>query len=506
MSGNTPTTQPHAALAVPEVLLEILENLSSEDLFNMAQTCKDWTGPALETRWKTGRIKLSRLLSVLVPLAEIVDGAKPMTGDRQAHLEEKYASKVKWLELDITLNWNVLDTIEELQRSYGRPICRQLSRLDINPNFGSDWHVTPGSHSQLYTTLLDIVVTPELKEVTTNYITTEITSMLSCRAPHIRHLTVCSESFNCSNFTSLKSFTYKGDLSTVDFITLASLPSLGILDVSWERDIEVHEAPDITAFTFPALYHLSVTKCPADFEVTFMKAIIPALRILHFTVHAPIAVLLHILKTSPLLEDLYIRVRGSPKALKLPRHEKIQRLVLMSSGGDMEGDWDPVGGPFPDLRDLTLCHNGADLLTTWHIFASLGTKSGCQLQRLNIHHRVHISGFPPSQTGPKHTPLSSLKVLNFRWLEIQKEDIDPFTRYLTMLCPNLEKLEIGDFFELFVMGSPVQGRATKQNRRSRQVMVLPADNTVLIRKFFEFQASRRAIEDTISTGTGGTLP
>lgn len=64
----------YPALAVPEVLLAILEKLSSKDLFSMALACKDWIEPALETRWRTGRIKISRLLATSIPLDDKLYG------------------------------------------------------------------------------------------------------------------------------------------------------------------------------------------------------------------------------------------------------------------------------------------------------------------------------------------------------------------------------------------------------------------------------------------------
>lgn len=65
----------YPALAVPEVLLEIFETLSSKDLFRMALTCKDWTELALETLWRTAQIKLSHLLLTVAPLTEALHGA-----------------------------------------------------------------------------------------------------------------------------------------------------------------------------------------------------------------------------------------------------------------------------------------------------------------------------------------------------------------------------------------------------------------------------------------------
>ncbi|KAG9033374.1 hypothetical protein FRB95_014916 [Tulasnella sp. JGI-2019a] len=61
-------TESHFVLSIAEILLEILEYLSVKELGVAASVCKAWLGPAVDTRWRVQKIRLSRLLAKLAPV------------------------------------------------------------------------------------------------------------------------------------------------------------------------------------------------------------------------------------------------------------------------------------------------------------------------------------------------------------------------------------------------------------------------------------------------------
>lgn len=67
-SRSTKLKMASRAFAVPEVQLEIFKRLDAGDLGRSARVCKAWTSLALDTKWRTCQIRLSRLLSRLAPL------------------------------------------------------------------------------------------------------------------------------------------------------------------------------------------------------------------------------------------------------------------------------------------------------------------------------------------------------------------------------------------------------------------------------------------------------
>ncbi|KAG8861923.1 hypothetical protein FRB96_002366 [Tulasnella sp. 330] len=123
--------QSHLALAVPDLPPEILEKLSSKDLSNMAQTCKDWTELASERRWRTARTKLSQLLPSLArSLTRVMELNMIATQDRSTHFEENYSHKAAWMELDIAPGLESLCAVAKPYERSGRRLFRRLSHVD----------------------------------------------------------------------------------------------------------------------------------------------------------------------------------------------------------------------------------------------------------------------------------------------------------------------------------------------------------------------------------------
>lgn len=56
------------AFGVPQVQLGVFKRLDGKDLTRSAMVCKAWATPALDAKWRTCTIPLTRLLSKLSPL------------------------------------------------------------------------------------------------------------------------------------------------------------------------------------------------------------------------------------------------------------------------------------------------------------------------------------------------------------------------------------------------------------------------------------------------------
>lgn len=196
----------------------------------------------------------------------------------------------------------------------------------------------------------------------------------------------------------------------------------------------------------------------------------PALRIFHFSNSERredgLPLLNHILQTSPLLEDLHIAVRMSPKDLDLTRHDGIRRLVLESFAlaryAECDDDWNWIAGSFPALQHLAIRHqNHLTLRTTWRTLPSVVIRC-TGLEELEIN--LHVPTFFLHEAALWDTPLPSLRVLKFERLFIQKADIDSFANYLAKLCPSVKELGIVNFYELFVAKVTIGGRTREQPR------------------------------------------
>ncbi|KAG9027833.1 hypothetical protein FRB95_007343 [Tulasnella sp. JGI-2019a] len=304
-----PTTEKtHPALYIPEILLEIFTTLLTTDLVRAARTCKTWVGHALDIKWRTRSVKLSKWQSYLCELAsasqtklgheleqssQITLQYEQISLSHWAEFVERFAGKVTWLELNITLDLKSLALVERLLERFGGPLCRNLSRIDAQS-------YPPNGPNDCCTALLELLLSSNLEEVglpwDTAYSTTRANlSLLARRSPHILNLTVSKhEAFNYAIFTNLRSLWHYGSLSLADYTML-----------------EIFRAIE--------------------------QSMMPALRTFHID-GARLTLLDHVLQASPLLEDLHLEINTSSRELKLRTHERIRTLVL-TNDVDSKCDW-----------------------------------------------------------------------------------------------------------------------------------------------------------------------
>ncbi|KAG8984281.1 hypothetical protein FRB94_006193 [Tulasnella sp. JGI-2019a] len=98
------------ALAIPELLIKILEYLSADELMVAALVCRAWVDPVVDTEWRTQTIMLSRLLARLAPIRKSTRGRtvlaikSPITQDHWTWFLKHYANRITKLEFDMELD------------------------------------------------------------------------------------------------------------------------------------------------------------------------------------------------------------------------------------------------------------------------------------------------------------------------------------------------------------------------------------------------------------------
>lgn len=61
------TSTTYRVLAVPELLLQVFHLSSAEDLNSLALVCSSFAEMAIDTKWRTSTVPLTKLLAKLVP-------------------------------------------------------------------------------------------------------------------------------------------------------------------------------------------------------------------------------------------------------------------------------------------------------------------------------------------------------------------------------------------------------------------------------------------------------
>ncbi|KAG9027831.1 hypothetical protein FRB95_007341 [Tulasnella sp. JGI-2019a] len=254
---------------------------------------------------------------------------------------------------------------------------------------------------------------------------------------------------------------------------------------------------DGSIITFPGLHEFLLSDISGELEEAVEQSVMPALRTLHVTMtrYKPLTLLNHTLQTSPLLEDFFLEVNTSERELRL-RHDQIRKFVFIngSYGGGgcdwKDDDLDWIGSSFPGLQDLT-AYGGSFFKhrTTWRTLPSLAAQFSENLRRLEI--TLYVGSFNLSDVVPWDITLSSLRTLTFSQLKIKEADLDPFSKYLAALFPNVETLEINDFHETSVK---------RPKRQPGTRLFSEVEKGLFIGKFFEYKAGRHTMKEMIGGG------
>ncbi|KAG9002406.1 hypothetical protein FRB93_011523 [Tulasnella sp. JGI-2019a] len=463
-STRSAVTGPPLALFVPEILLQIIGELSAKELVTAALVCTAWLGPAIDTKWRIKDVLLSRLLEKLSPIEKDDLGLilrHPISQDEWTNFLGQYADRVRRLVVDIDLDKTSFKLITTLLGTHGGLFCSNLTSLTYSSIIcGSDFYrnlvgLLPGS------TLREIELPWEDDISLTASSLPSTISMLVDRAPHVSKLSAQGISFNYTVFSNLKSLSHAGALSPRDYrnmsyclhLKVLTLRQIGVLGPIEQR---AHEP----IVTFPYLEEFSLNAHSDGAEAMIESSVIPALRSLRYTRRdgvGPVTVTLlnNILRTSPCLENIVLMVKAAPPHLDLARHDGVRTVSLHSfrdSGSEMEGeDLSWIGHSFPQLQNLTLRINrylrSSPYPLTWHWHTILSLAAHFQhLQHLIISLHVPVS-LPPTLPSCV-TPLKSLTALRLEILSVQPIAISPVANYLAVLCPNVRQLDIKTLCEL----------------------------------------------------------
>ncbi|KAG8984815.1 hypothetical protein FRB93_006303 [Tulasnella sp. JGI-2019a] len=373
-----------------------------------------------------------------------------------------------------------------MHKSGGGPLCRDLRGISST---AMSWGLNAGD---VYTPLLDLLIRPELDQVVYQDwdAIPSLVSTLALGAPWIRRLTIIKNqsSVDYTIFPKLEYLEHGGNFSYADYMALTLLPHLRVLRLQRISESRLPPTKRSTFAVFLSLRELVLFDIDIEFAEAVTDSVAPNLRTLQVwsLKHEKIIVAVnHFLETSPLLEDLYVQFILPWEELQLKRHERINRLQLVSldhQSGETQGvelDW--IREAFPELHDLTIQASPSPFYRarlTFRTFQSLVIHHDDHFRSLTVTLHVPTSSvpdIPPSQWN------TSLRHLKFPWIAINTVDIDPFVKYLATLCPNVETLEIIDLFSL-AAGGIEEGWNISLGDEIR-------DRSV--KKFFEAQADGR---------------
>ncbi|KAG8986959.1 hypothetical protein FRB94_002350 [Tulasnella sp. JGI-2019a] len=479
-------TESHFVLSIAEILLEILEYLSVKELGVAASVCKAWLGPAVDTRWRVQKIRLSRLLAKLAPVKKsqldhtILAPKAHITQDQWSRFLEQYANRVTRLVYDAKSDQTSIKLISTL-----------LERL--GGQFGSN--ITSLTWSYATCKLIGLLHGTKLQEVNLppnrNAFPIETLTLpqLAHQAPQISKLDTngIPSSFDFSVFSQLRSLSHDGRLSTSDYHNLTHFTHLQDLNLGYtEMQVTSEKEIDEVGTNFPRLEKLRLYCVNEQAENVIQRSAMPVLRFLllrrldtigEFT----LSLLNSILRTSPLLETISFKAAIPPSILKLVQHDGVRILTfdnsyrLRSESKTRNPlDLSIIGRAFPKLERLCIISGRDDspcgFRTSWHLDA-LSVVAGHfhNLQRLVLSLYVPISSL--STTPKETTALLSLTDLQFYVLYIALADIDPFVSYLARLCPNILNIVVGILREL---------------SRDREDARL-GDGAAFVRRFFDYK-------------------
>ncbi|KAG9015367.1 hypothetical protein FRB93_013067 [Tulasnella sp. JGI-2019a] len=227
---------PHLALFVPEIILEIFEQLSAKGVVVAALVCKAWSGPAVDTKWRTQKIMLSRLLARLAPIGKDQHGCAVLvpktliTQDRWSRFLAQYANQVTSFVLNMEFDETSYKLISAL--------LKQFSGVPGNNLRSLSWFFVPKGRDG-FRKLIGLLHGTRLQEVNLPprdqalFIGPSLSTSLSqlvYSAPQILELHVYSiDSFDFSVFSQLRFLRHGGQLSISDFHNLSHCTHLQTL-------------------------------------------------------------------------------------------------------------------------------------------------------------------------------------------------------------------------------------------------------------------------------------
>ncbi|KAG8996034.1 hypothetical protein FRB95_013311 [Tulasnella sp. JGI-2019a] len=286
---------PYYALGLPEIRLQIFEELATDDLLNAALVCKTWSWLAVDTAWRSSTFRLSWVLAPLTNYTarqlqncKIPEYLLDLSGseDRVVSTERRdFQLTSRITRLIIDLPWKVTLAIDmaQLKNPLGGPIFPNLLSLehDIDGPELADEEID----MERWTPLLPLLVGPRIEKLTlafyavTKQVVDDNIQSLIRIAPGIRTVIIenCTDGLplDYSPFSQMKSLTVRGCMDHQTWRCLASCPRLESI-VLWEDD----NGPEIVieaqhySVTFPYVKTLSIDHSEAHRDAEFILALL----------------------------------------------------------------------------------------------------------------------------------------------------------------------------------------------------------------------------------------
>ncbi|KAG8980309.1 hypothetical protein FRB95_009026 [Tulasnella sp. JGI-2019a] len=491
-------TEPYLALSIPELLLAILGHLSANELMVAALVCKAWSAPAVDIRWRTKEITLSCLLAKLAPVEEldrytsntvVLAPKTPITQDHWSRFLERYANRVTILDVNVKPNTDSLALISTLLETFGGPFCSDLSSLT--------WSVYGTYETRDQPKPFDLLTMTKLQafELKANMDESPLLSQLAHRAPQIQKIVVPYQttSLNFSIFSHLRHLSYFGPLSTADYRNLACCSHLRVLRLRnpYMRNTSIQQGNG-EAITFPHLEEFVIFTYDDVADETILRSVMPALRSLEYQreIYTKGTYTMHplngIIRTSPYLESITLEGNVPASQLEWVHHDGVQRLSfhnlckLKFGPGAEDLELSTIARTFPKLKQLEVLWRRS----RWHWSAiqMLGDLLP-DLRHLGLSIDVSISSM--SEAPEVISPIPSLANLEFKVLCIEPAAIDPFIRYLAILCPNIRNMSVENLLELMEVEG---GKVTKIGGNAR----------AFVKRFFDYKGRGRSRSEILT--------
>ncbi|KAG9035539.1 hypothetical protein FRB95_011081 [Tulasnella sp. JGI-2019a] len=456
---------PHPVLFLPEIFLEILEELSTKELVVVALVCKAWVSLAQDAMWRTMRINLSLLLAKLAPFVDVAEGVnyyrrlaleyEQINQERWTLFLNKYASKVTHIYVDVGLDPPTLDLITRLINNFGGPLCAKLSVLDA----GTVPDLDP---SETYSHLIALLLGKKVRSITLSSTREEhalepLFSVLAQYESQISSMSAFRVPCSYAPFTGLRSLTHFGYISCDNYVSLTACLGLQTLSIAESR--HWNQPPDNLSLTFPSLNNISLIRNDVYIEALVRQSFMPALRSFRLRRRREPRneppLILHILQTCPLLRSLKCDGKLPREVWETMRHVGVTEVNLMypdiapygvnlRSGVEVDGnDLEWVGLALPNVEVLVARqHYLVEKWPTWRVLPSVARQCD-HLRRLETCIRVPELS-PPGIDGAR--PFPSLFELSIPKLYIEEKDMEPFIGYLVALCPHVKTLRIDKLF------------------------------------------------------------
>ncbi|KAG9028000.1 hypothetical protein FRB95_007006 [Tulasnella sp. JGI-2019a] len=257
------------ALKTPEILLSVFQRLEVNDLNELAQVCKIWSPIAIDIKWRTSRIQLSRVLARLAPFTAVKSQddtirsfeRTDITKEQWDRFQNEYAGKVTELDIDVSLASVSRCAVEKLVQAHGGLLFPTLRKLRIDPTF-------PPDREDWWTPMAALVACPTLRSVEIAQGDSDdedmdgIIDAITAMAPHINDVSIETPEY-CPTYTAFSEvtqLTVTGYFDHEAWMACASLPkleSLTLLEapsiIYYDHDVRWKQTYTVTFATLKTL-------------------------------------------------------------------------------------------------------------------------------------------------------------------------------------------------------------------------------------------------------------